>query len=225
MSHQPPTYKLGPDFDHKLTAFVKAMLSAGWELFGDEFAQIESFVRSAEKDSRERDDHQLRRTEKPIYLLEAISYKMLDELNRQAFNHTTHTLIIMPDCLSLHNPKCVKEEASHGDLCRQCTPDCQANKIVELAKKYGATVVFSKRKLEDQLKFHTGKLGETGVIGVACFLMLAHGMRTAMELGVPVRGVPLWFTGCDHWNDNPFASRFSLNQIEAILEEKHVHKH
>ena len=225
MSHQHPTYKLGPEFDRKLSAFANAMLSAGWELFKEEFAQIDSFVNAAEKDNRERDDHLLRRTEKPIYLLEAISYKIMDELNRQAFNRTTHTLIIMPDCLTLHNPDCIKEDDPRGDICRQCTTECQANEIVELAAKYSATAVFSKRKLEEQLEYHVEKKKDTGVIGVACLLMLPHGMRSAMEAGIPVRGVPLWVSGCDHWNDEPFASHFPIQQIESILQEKYGHKH
>ena len=208
-----------------LTAFVGALISSGWEVFGEEFERVDSFVVNAKLDSRERDDHRLRRTEKPIYLLEAISCKIYDELNREAFNHTKDTLIIMPDCLSLHNPDCLKDDQKWGDVCLQCTPDCQANRITEMAAQYRAQVVFSKRKLEEQIKHFAGKSESLGVVGVACLLMLAHGMRTAMDEGIPVRGVPLGFTGCEHWNDQPFASAFPITQLEAILKEKHEHQH
>lgn len=225
MAPEHPTYRLGPDFDRKLTAFVQAMVSSGWEIFGKEFEQVDAFVVDAKLDSRDRDDHQLRRTEKPLYLLEAISYKIYDELNREAFNHTRETLIIVPDCLSLHNPDCLKEDDKWGDVCQQCTPDCQANEVMGLAANYGATVVFSKRKLEQQIEHYAGKSQNLGLVGIACLLMLAKGMRTALELGVPVRGVPLDYTGCEHWNDQPFASAFPMARLESILKEKHEHCH
>jgi hypothetical protein len=225
MAPEHPTYRLGPDFDRKLTAFVQAMVSSGWEIFGKEFERVDEFVVNAKLDSRERDDHQLRRSDKSLYLLEAISYKLCDELNREAFNHTHDTLIIMPDCLSLHNPDCLKEDQKWGDVCLQCTPDCQANEIIQLAARYNATVVFSKRKLEEQLKHYADKSTNLGVVGVACLLMLANGMRTAMEMGIPVRGIPLDFTGCEHWNEQPFASVFPLSRLESILKEKHEHRH
>ena len=59
------------------------------------------------------------------------------------------------------------------------------------------------------------------MIGIACIMMLASGMRTAHEVSVPARGVLLSFTGCDHWNDKPFASQFPMEQLENILREKY----
>jgi hypothetical protein len=100
-------------------------------------------------------------------------------------------------------------------------PECLAFQVNKLAGQYGATAVFSKRKLREQLHYYEGKADNIGVIGVACILMLAEGMRTAKGLGIPVRGVPLDYTGCEHWNDEPFASTFPLEQLRKILEEKY----
>ncbi len=111
-----------------------------------------------------------------------------------------------------------------GDRCRECTPDCQAALVMGLASKYGTDVVFSKRKLEQQIEHYAAATDQLGIVGVACLLMLANGMRTAMQLGIPVRGVPLSFTGCEHWNDQPFASAFPLAQLEAILDEKTAYR-
>lgn len=218
---RPPTYQLGPDFDTKLTSFVRALLSAGDDIFGSEFQQIDEFVRQAKRDTSERDDHDLRRTPRQVYLLEAIAYKLYDQTNRDAFNHTKETLIIVPDCLSLHNPECEKADRPHGDECGLCTPECQVFEIEKLASKYGATVLFSKRKLEEQLEYHSRKSEHLGVIGIACLLMLAGGMRTCMELSLPVRGVPLNFCGCEHWNKEPFASQLPIERLQQILEEKY----
>ena len=221
MTPTPPTYKLGSDFHEKLDSFVRGLFSSGYSQFSGVFNRIDHFVEMAERDTRDRDDHELRRTPKPFYLLEAINYKVYDEYNRKLFNATRDTLIILPDCLSLHNPDCQKTDGKWGDDCRECTPDCQAYKVMDLAGTYGAQVHFSKRKLSEQLDHYNDRSKNLGVIGIACLLMLAKGMRTAMDLGIPVRGVPLNFCGCEHWNDQPFASEFPIERLEAILKEKY----
>jgi hypothetical protein len=216
-----PTYRLGDNFDERLNAYVRDLFSTGYSQFAKEFEKIDNFVASADGDLSARDDHSLRRTPKQFYLLELIAYKVYDDYNRKLFNATAETLIILPDCLSLHNPDCLKTDGRYGDECRECTPDCQAFEVTELAAQYGAIVVFSKRKLSEQLEHYSKQGKNLGVIGIACVLMLTDGMRTAMDLEVPVRGVPLDFCGCEHWNDKPFASEFPMKRLEAILREKY----
>jgi len=221
MTWQPPTYHLGPDFDRKLTEFVTEFLRKGFDTFSEEFANLETFIARANTDPATREDRDLRRTEKEKYLLEAVSFKIYDQLNREAFNRAKDTLIILPDCLRLHNPNCLKTDEKWGDRCQQCLDDCQASQVVDLAERYGIECVFSKRKLEEQIEHYADRSGNLGVIGIGCLLMLANGMRTAHEVGVPTRGVLLNFTGCEHWNDQPCASEFPTPQLEAILREKY----
>lgn len=131
----------------------------------------------------------------------------------------------MPDCLSIHDWPCEKVDHKRGDICKRCRPECQAKQIGDLAAKYKARALFSKRKLEKQMKYHRKALGEVGVIGIACVLMLAEGMRSADEIGIPARGVPLMFCGCEHWNDFPFTSVLSFSWLESLLEEKYGRQH
>jgi hypothetical protein len=221
MVWKPPTYHLGPDFDRKLTEFVAEFLRKGFDTFSEEFANLEEFIARANADTSGRSDGDLRRTEKEQYLLEAVSFKIYDQLNREAFNKAKDTVIILPDCLSLHNPNCLKTDEKWGDRCQQCVDECQANQVTELAERYGIECVFSKRKLEEQMEHYADRSGNLGVIGIGCLMMLANGMREAHEVGVPARGVLLNFTGCEHWNDQPCASEFPLSQLEAILKEKY----
>ena len=221
MTEHHPTYHLTPEFDKKLESFVKTVIADGFETFKEEFQRVDQFVKNARCDSSERTDHKLRQNPKEKYLLELIAFKVYDELNRQAFNNSENTLIIVPDCLSIHDQPCEKVEYPYGYICRKCQETCQAYQVVELAKKYGAKVLFSKRKLTEQLEYHASKMGDMGVIGIACIMMLAEGMRTANEVGIPARGVLLNFTGCDHWNDKPFASEFVMSTLTSILEEKY----
>ena len=221
MKHRAPTYFLEPDFNRKLSEFTQEMLERGFSIFSKEFAKLDEFIAAAEADQSDRQDKSLRRTPREKYLLEALSFKIYDELNREAFNRAKDTLIVLPDCLSLDNPDCLKTDEPWGDRCQQCDPDCEAFEVSEIAERYGLEVVYSKRKLSEQIQHYADRSGDLAVIGVACILMLASGMRAAAEVGVPARGVLLNFTGCEHWNDEPFASQFPLKQLEAILEEKY----
>ena len=218
---QPPTYQFGAEFYGKLERFVKQFLSSGFTCFKEEFANLDDFIAMANADQSERDDHALRRSPKELYLLEAISYMIYDQLNREAFNRAKDCLVILPDCLSFHNPDCIKTDEPWGDICQRCVPECQACQLSELGERYGARAVFSKRKLSEQIEHYAEKSGGLAVVGVACLMMLANGMRTAAELGVPSRGVLLDFTGCEHWNSQPFASQLHIQRLQAILEEKY----
>ncbi|RKX17962.1 MAG: hypothetical protein DRP35_10050 [Candidatus Zixiibacteriota bacterium] len=215
-----PTYNLNDNFDGKLSEFVDDIFQKGFNKFEKEFHNIDSFVCTVLNESGERGDHNLRLSSKKLYLLEAISFKIYDELNRDDFNKAKDTLIIMPDCLSVHNPECEKVETEYGDVCKRCKVTCPAHKIIELATKYKAKAIFSKRKLTEQIKYFSDKSGDMGVIGIACIMMLAMGMRTAQEISIPARGVLLNYTGCDHWNDKPFGSDFTISSLESILKEK-----
>ncbi len=221
MTQKYPTYHFGKDFREKLDGFVKRFITDGFNEFSDEFDNIDDFISCALIDNREESEKKLRTTPKEKYLLEIVAFKIYDELNREAFNKTDKTLIVLPDCLSLHNPDCEKKETSYGDVCMSCTNSCRAFQVVELAKKYNAEVTFSKRKLSEQIEHYVKEMGDVGVIGIACIMMLANGMRTAMDEGVPTRGVLLSFTGCEHWNEEPFASGFQLSWLKSILEEKY----
>lgn len=224
MTDNHPTYQLGDDFNERLDKFVAKFIKDGFEYFKQEFDRVDRFVEMARCQALQgnnREDNDLRVNPKEKYLLELISFKMYDELNRAEFNRRKNTLIIMPDCLSIHEKACDKVELEFGSVCRRCQADCQAAQITDLAAKYKCKVLFSKRSLEKQLKHHADKMGDMAVIGIACIMMLANGMRTAHEIDVPARGVLLNFTGCDHWNEKPFASEFTLKSLEKILKEKY----
>ena len=218
MERHIPTYHLGDDFRERLDSFTNRVLSEGYEYFSKEFARIDGYL---EKARRADSGESLRRTDKAVYLMELLAFKIKDELDRDAFNRARKTLIVMPDCLSLHNPDCEKVETKFGNVCKRCLESCQAYGIGDLAARYRCKTIFSKRKLTKQLEHYQETMGDLGVIGIACIKMLAEGMRTAAEVGIPARGVLLNFSGCEHWNDQPCASEFSMRWLEDILEEKY----
>ncbi len=215
------TFRLGEDFYDKLEQFTQDVLAKGFALFGEEFKNVDSFYQKALSDLSGRDDHAFRRTTRPFYLIEALYYQICDDFNREAFDKAEDTVIILPDCLSLMGDKCKKKRGRFGKKCERCVPNCQVNKIMEVAERYGVEGYFSKRALEKQLKKIKKAKPSLSVIGISCILTLASGMRTAKEVGVPARGVFLNFTGCEHWTEKPFSTETAVVRVRAILEEKY----
>lgn len=218
MSSKAPSYNLGPGFPEKLDRYIERFLEDGFRFFATEFAGIDGCISQAHNSGS---TEMLRRTPKEKYLLELVAFGIYDRLNRDAFNRAKHTLIVMPDCLSLHNPQCEKVETDIGEVCKRCTESCQAYQITELARKYRLKTIFSKRKLLEQLKHYAEKMTDLSVVGIACINMLAEGMRVAAEGGVPARGVLLNFSGCEHWQDSECAGEFAMQRLQSILDEKY----
>jgi hypothetical protein len=212
------TYHLGADFPERLKEFVDRFLADGRRYFDREFSQLDAYLRQVHSSHT---SERLRHTEFPEYLLELVAFAIYDRRDREAFNRTRNTLIVMPDCLSLHNPDCEKTDGKHGDICRSCTESCGAYEMVALGRRFGVRSIFSKRKLGEQLRYFDNKLGDLSVIGIACIKMLAAGMRTAREEKIPARGVLLGFSGCEHWHDQPCASQYSVAWLRSILTEKY----
>lgn len=221
MDKRAPTYHLGPDFRSKLDRYLDHFLRDGFEFFAEEFRGLDEYVEAARQADS---DETLRQVPKEKYLLELVSFALYDRLNRDAFNKTDDTLIVLPDCLSLHNPECEMVDRPDGDRCRKCVETCQAARVTQLASRYKARAVFAKRAQAEQLQIWAERLNNLGVIGIACVNMLAVGMRTAAEVGIPSRGVLLNFSGCEHWQDKPCASEFAFEWLESILEEKYGHR-
>ena len=107
MTDNYPTYRFGKDFDKKLTSFVEKFIAKGFEEFSSEFGKIDDYVKTALCD-KNHEEYKIRSNPKAKYLLEMVSFKIYDELNREAFNKKKNTLIIMPDCLSIHEKHCEK---------------------------------------------------------------------------------------------------------------------
>ncbi len=215
------TYRLGEDFYGRLEALAKNLTDKGLELFKEEFGHIDAFYEKALDDQSSRDDHDFRRQPRLIYLLEAINFKIYDQLNRESFNTAKDTVIIFPQCLALMQSKCKRKGGKYGKQCAKCVPNCQIRQITEMAQRYGVEAYFSKRKLEQQLTKIKKDKPSLSVIGISCILTLAGGMRTAKDVGIPARGALLNFTGCDHWSEVPFSTETAIGRVCEILEEKY----
>lgn len=215
------TFRLGQDFYDKLDRLTTKVLEEGFDLFKDEFKNIDSFYKKAVNDNSARTDHTFRRAPKHLYLIEALYYQVFENINREAFNKTEETVIILPACLALMQDKCKRKRRKYGKICKRCVPNCQIHRIMQIADKYSVEGYFSKRTLTRQIEKMKKDKPSFALIGISCILTLASGMRTAREVDVPSRGVFLNFTGCEHWADRPFPTETTIERVQAILEEKY----
>jgi len=189
------TFRLGDNFYDKLEKFTDQFLNDGLDLFSDELKEIDSFYHNALCDKSDRSDKSFRQQPKQNYLLEAVYFMIHDRNNREAFNNAKDTIIILPDCMALMQDKCKKERTEFGKVCTACVPNCEINKIMQIAEPYGIEGYFSKRALTEQLTNIKKAKPDLSVIGISCLLTLADGMRSAREAGIPSRGVFLNFVG------------------------------
>ncbi len=221
----PPTFDLrelgeGLDIYARLDGFADHFLSAAEENIGTAFVKIPEYCRRASQ-HKDHEEYELRRTPLQRYYLELLSYVILSRQFRDDFAEKRDTVLILPDCLAIRLDKCEKKKTRYGNRCTACDPDCAVNEITQLAAKYGAGAFFADMGYEKQFKrMKRGGYKDLSVIGVACIMMLAGGMRAAEEAGVPSQGVLLNYCGCEHWVDDQFVTDTVVERVEEVLRGK-----
>lgn len=204
----------------RLDGFADRFLSAADEDIGTAFAKIPDYCRRANQ-QKDREEYELRRTPLQRYYLELLSYVILSRQFRDDFNEKHDTVLILPDCLAIRLDKCEKKKTRYGDRCTGCAPDCAINEITQLAMDYGADAYFATMEFDKQFKaLLRGKYKDLSVVGIACIMMLALGMRAAEEAGVPSQGVLLNYCGCEHWADEQFVTDTVVAKVEEVLRGK-----
>ncbi|MCP4231456.1 MAG: DUF116 domain-containing protein [bacterium] len=221
----PPTFDLrelgeGMDIYDRLDAFADLFLRTADKDIGAAFDKIPDYCRRA-SEQKDHEEYELRRTPLERYYLELLSYTILSRQFRDDFIEKRYTVLILPDCLAIRLDKCEKKRTRYGNRCTACDPGCTVNEITQLAMKYNAGAFFADMGYEKQFKAMTrGKFKDLSVVGVACIMMLAGGMRAAEEAGVPAQGVLLNYCGCEHWTDDQFVTDAVVAKVEEILRGK-----
>lgn len=214
----PPTYYLEDDFGNRLRSFGEEFLRLAESYFGSETSQIACYVENRKR--KQKDDFTWATFSRDFYYAELAGIAVLNRAMWEDFCRADHTVIFIPDCLSLMQDKCKRDGEEFLQKCTQCVPNCTVNKIVALKKKYRFVEVFAYREQTDQFKALMKKFKSVSFLGIACILMLADGMRTSMENSVPAHGVPLRYCGCEHWAEKPFATDTDVAEVERVLRLK-----
>lgn len=217
--NEPPTYLIGADFGEKLRGFRREFLEIARMRFRDEMRNVRQYVeRSRTRPVQEGFDWALFPEE--FYFVEMATIAVLNDALWDDFCRADHTIVFVPDCLSLLGDKCKRTGEAYLEHCDQCVPNCMVNKIVSLKDRYDFQEVFTYREMKDQFEVLKKKYESVSFFGIACILMLAEGMRMSMQNGVPAHGVPLKYCGCEHWAAEPFPTDTDIAEVERALRSK-----
>ncbi|MFH1892737.1 MAG: DUF116 domain-containing protein [Candidatus Zixiibacteriota bacterium] len=214
----PPTYLLDTDFGNKLRSFGDDFIRLAESYFASETSQIECYVENRKREKS--DDFSWASFPRDFYFAELAQIAVLNGAMWEDFCRAEHTVIFIPDCLSLMQDKCKRGGESNLQTCTQCVPNCVVNKIVALKERYEFAEVFAYRDQTKQFEVLLEKYKSVSFLGIACILMLADGMRTSMEKSVPAHGVPLKYCGCEHWAEQPFPTDTDIAEVERVLRLK-----
>ncbi len=216
---EPPTYLIDADFGKKLRGFREKFLEVARSRFHREMSNVRDYVERSRKSPVQKGFDWARFPEE-FYFVEIATIAVLNNALWDDFCRADHTIIFIPDCLSLLGNKCKRKGEAYLEQCDQCVPNCTVNKIVSLKEKYDFREVFTYREMKDQFDVIKKKYESVSFFGIACILMLAEGMRMSMQNGVPSHGVPLSYCGCEHWAGKPFPTDTDLAEVERVLRSK-----
>lgn len=215
----PPTYLLNSDFGEKSRKYHREFLDMSRRHFGTEMTRVADYVAECRRNPIQKDFTWATYPEE-FYYAELTAITTLNSGLWDDFCRAQHTIVFIPDCLSLMQDKCKRAGEPYLELCDQCVPNCAVNKIAALKEKYEFREVFAYRDQTEQFKILIEKYKSVSFLGIACILMLADGMRTSMTNGVPAHGVPLQCCGCEHWARQPFPTDTDIAEIERVLRLK-----
>ncbi len=217
--HDPPTYLLDSDFGEKLREFGDEFIALAKTRFSNEMSKVCRYIEESRRNPVQ-DSFVWGTFPEEFYFAEFATISILNKALWDDFCRADHTILFIPDCLSLMQDKCKRKGEKYLEQCDQCVPNCMVNKIVSLKEKYEFYEVFTYREMKDQFEVLKKKFRSVSFFGIACILMLAEGMRMSMSNGVPAHGVPLAYCGCEHWAKEPFPTDTDLAEIEQILALK-----
>jgi hypothetical protein len=215
----PPTYLLDSQFGEKSRQFGEEFLQFARTRFCREMSRVREYVEQS-RTSPVQKDFDWARFPEEFYFVEIATIAVLNAALWVDFCNADHTIIFIPDCLSLLKDKCKRSGEEYLEHCEQCVPNCTVNKIVELRDEFEFREVFTYREMKDQFEVLKKKYESVSFLGIACILMLAEGMRMSMQNGVPSHGVPLSYCGCEHWARKPFPTDTDVAEVRRVLRLK-----
>ena len=220
----PPTYDLrtlggGLEPYHAFDALIADFLKSAERHLGPALANIPKFLEGIRGETG-RDDERYRQTTRERYAVELLACSVMARQFWPAFVERRQTVLILPDCLRIQEEGCARRETRAGSACTMCHRHCLVGRMTETGRRFGAPAFFSDIDHTRQFKALKKLYPELSVVGVACVLMLADGMRAAEAAGIPSQGVLLTYCGCDHWTDDTFTTHTAVERLESILAAK-----
>ena len=158
-------------------------------------------------------------TTREQYYLYMIEIELVNRLNREGFLQTNFRIALMPYCLRETQTDC-KAEADEIDYqCKSCLKTCYINRLSKLLKENDIQpYIWRTARLRPLFRKLVKQHGSIGVMGVACVVELARGMRLCTKAGLPVIGIPLNANRCIRWMDGFYDTSIDLSAIEKLIQ-------
>jgi len=152
------------------------------------------------------------------YYLFMIEIELTNRLNKTEFLNCNYKIALLPHCLrqDLNNCKAVPDETDYH--CKGCLKECYVNKISKLLREHDINpYIWRTIRLKPLLKQLVKKYGSTGIIGIACIVELAGGMRSCMKAGLPVIGLPLNANRCIRWMGDFYENSVDMDKLKLLV--------
>jgi len=152
------------------------------------------------------------------YYLFMIEIELVNRLNKTEFLKSNYKIALLPYCLreTLTDCKAVPDELDY--FCKKCVKECYVNKISTLLREHDIhPYIWRSIRLKSLMKQLVKKYGSTGIMGVACIVELAGGMRSCMEAGLPVIGLPLNANRCIRWMGDFYENSVDLDELRFLV--------
>jgi hypothetical protein len=152
------------------------------------------------------------------YYLFMTEIELTNRLNKSDFLNCNYKIALLPYCLRemLDNCKSVTDEIDY--YCISCSKNCYINKISTILKDHDIhPYIWRTIRLKSLIKKLIEKYGSTSVMGIACIVELANGMKSCRKAGIPVVGIPLNANRCIRWMGDFYENSVDLNELELLV--------
>jgi len=152
------------------------------------------------------------------YYLFMIEIELTNRLNKAKFLDCNLKIALLPYCLRemLSDCKSVKDEIDY--YCKHCSKNCYINKISAILKEHDIhPYIWQTVRFKSLIKQLSYKYGSTGIMGIACIVELANGIRSCWKAGVPVVGIPLNANRCIRWMGDFYDNSVDLDILKSLI--------
>lgn len=200
--------------------FLDTILSFG-EWFKGESKQalgiytcnVEKFLEENYKSYRYKENFVFCGRKEVEYHLNMVGAEIMNRAFREDFLNTERKRLLLPACMRKASGKCKAIKTEKGYSC----VGCRINELTKWGKNNNLQVFIIPHK-SDAFSNKKIKLGEIGIIGVACVLNLLDGGWKAKDLNFVPQCVLLDYCGCkNHWDKNGILTDINVEQLERIL--------
>ncbi|MGN7759866.1 DUF116 domain-containing protein [Paenibacillus sp. 22594] len=158
--------------------------------------------------------------ERVEYHLNMVGAEIMNRVFHDGFHAAPDKIVFLPICMrnkTAENCRAVQE--GPGYVCRRCSKTCRVHAVTVMAEAYGSKVLMIPHA-STAFGHERIRVGEVGIIGVACVLNLISGGYKAREMGYLPQCVLLHYSGCVlHWHREGIETSVDMERLERSLRE------